>query len=220
MEADPMSEFEFETDGEADTEFEYDEFEADAEGVLGEAEEMELAAELLGVSDEAELDQFLGKLFKRIGRGLGKVIKNPKLRKLGGFLKGAIKKALPIAGGAVGTFFGGPVGTALGSKLASTAGDMFGLELEGLSYEDQEFEVARRVVRLGAQAVKNAALSPDSGSPELDAKKAMINAAKKHAPGMLRPATPSAPHGHGYGSGTGRSGRWLRRGRKIVLLGV
>jgi hypothetical protein len=43
------------------------------ESLLSEAEELELAAELLEVSSEEEMDQFLGKLFKGIGRGLKKV---------------------------------------------------------------------------------------------------------------------------------------------------
>lgn len=35
------------------------------------------------------------------------------------------KTALPIAGGAVGTFFGGPIGTALGTQLGQAAGSAF-----------------------------------------------------------------------------------------------
>lgn len=37
-----------------------------------EAEEMEMAAELLEVTDEAELDQFLGNLIKKAGRLVGR----------------------------------------------------------------------------------------------------------------------------------------------------
>ena len=53
----------------------------------------------------------------------------------------------------------------MGSKLASAAGSMFGLELEGLSYEDQEFEVAKQVVRLGGAAANIAAQAPQSAPP-------------------------------------------------------
>src|SRR5689334_20580476 len=42
-------------------------------GELTESEVMELAAELLEVHDEAELEQFLGSLFKKIGSGLKKI---------------------------------------------------------------------------------------------------------------------------------------------------
>ena len=57
MEIDPEAEYE----PEFESDYEYGEFEApDTEAVFDEAEEMEMAAELLGVSDEAELDQFWG----------------------------------------------------------------------------------------------------------------------------------------------------------------
>jgi len=57
-------EFEGLQEFEGNTEFEtYGEY----EGTISEAEEMELAAELLSVSNEAELEQFLGKLFKKAG---------------------------------------------------------------------------------------------------------------------------------------------------------
>jgi uncharacterized protein (DUF697 family) len=214
-----VTEFESDLD---EYEAEYDEYEAEyedeyeyAEGVFDEAEEMELAAELLSTSDEYELDQFLGKLFKKVGRKVKKFAKSATSGSLGSIIKGAAKKALPIVGGALGTVVGGPVGTALGSKLASGAGNMFGLELEGLSPEDQEFEVARRVVRFAGEAAKNAAEISPAVEPRTAAKAAAVAAAKKHAPGLLRPQ-PRMPSG----IGAARSGRWLRRGAKIVLMGV
>ena len=57
--------------------------------VFDDADEMELAAELLAVGDEGELDQFLGKLISKAGNAIGKAVKGPVGRKLGGFLKGA-----------------------------------------------------------------------------------------------------------------------------------
>ena len=44
---------------------------------FNEMEEMELAAELLEVTDEAELDQFLGKLLKKAGRAVGRSAEKP-----------------------------------------------------------------------------------------------------------------------------------------------
>ncbi len=44
----------------------------EVESPLDEVEEMELAAELLAVSSEEELDQFLGKFFKRAGKAIKK----------------------------------------------------------------------------------------------------------------------------------------------------
>jgi hypothetical protein len=93
------------------------EFESDQEfetyGPFSEAEEMELAAELLSVSDEAELEQFLGGLIKKAGRAVGGVIKSPLGQALGSAAGNAL---LPGVGGVV------------GGKLASASGKMFGLD--------------------------------------------------------------------------------------------
>lgn len=81
----------------------------------------ELASELLEVRSDQELDHFLGSLFNKVASGIGKVIKSPVGKALGGILKTVAKKALPIAGGALGTFVGGPLGGMVGSKLADVA---------------------------------------------------------------------------------------------------
>jgi uncharacterized protein (DUF697 family) len=204
--------------GQEEYEFQ-DEYEfegSDTEAVFDEMEEMELAAELLGVTDEAELDQFLGKLFKKVGGAVGKFVKSPVGRTLGKVLKGVAKKALPVVGGALGSFVPG-VGTAIGTTLGKAASNLFEVELEGLSPEDQEFEVARRFVQLAGAAAKNAALAPPTANPQAAAKMALTAAAKKHAPGLLRGGAASSSTA---AAGRGRSGRWIRRGRKIVLLGV
>jgi len=196
------------------------------ESPLNEALEMELASELLEVTTEEELDRFLGSLIRKVGRGIGKVVKSPIGRAIGGVLKKAAKVALPLAGRAVGTFFGGPLGGMVGGKLADVAGKAFGLELEGMSNEDAEFEVARRFVRLASATVNNAASGPSAGNPRAIAQTAFTAAARRHAPGLLRgrlpgspdaaalqPAGPAGPCGR-------RRGVWVRRGRRILLLGV
>ncbi len=165
--SDEMLEADYEEESdqsEFDTEQEYD-GEAELENPLDEVEEMEYAAELLEITDEQELDQSLGKLISRVSRAAGGIIRSPAGKALGGMLKSAAKKALPIAGRAVGTYFGGPAGGAIGGKLASAAGGIFGLELEGMSGEDQEFEVARRFVRLAASATQKAAQAPAGAGP-------------------------------------------------------
>ena len=225
-----MTEYEPEYEYEAlqADEFEFDEFESSDMEVLGEADEMDLASELLSVSDEAELDQFLGKLIRKVGKGLKKGVGSPIGKQLGGFLKGAVKKVLPVATGAVGTFLGGPVGAAVGGQLGAVASDALGLELEGMSAEDQEFEVARRLVRFSGDAVKRALKSQTHGNPAAIARKAVIEAARKHAPGLVTANNGSAAEyeseyeyerGANRG-GSGQSGRWVRRGRKIILMGL
>lgn len=215
-ELDPEMEDYYETD-----ESEFDEYEyADTEGVFDEATEMDLASELLAVSDEEELDQFLGGLIKKAGRTIGKFVKTPTGQALTGLLKGAAKKYLPTIAGAVGTAFGGPVGAALASQLASKAGQAFGLELEGLSPEDQEFETAKHYVRWAGEAAKNAALAPPAADPVATAKSAAVTAAQQHAPGLLKSAPPPSAMGMGgrVRRGTGRSGRWFRLKRDLIVL--
>jgi hypothetical protein len=194
-------------------------------GVFSEAEAMELAAELLEVSSEEELEQFLGSLIKKAGRAAGQFIKSPVGQQLGGLLKGAAKKALPMVGSAIGGYFGGSSGAKIGSQVASTAGRIFGLELEGLSLEDQEYEAAKSFVQFAGTAAKKAASAPPTANPRAVAQSAVLAAARQLAPGLvsgIRPTTPSATAGTvcpSCGSGA-RSGRWMRRGNKIILFGV
>ena len=188
--------------------------------VFGETEQMELASEFLEITSEAELDRFLGGLIERAGRTIGKFVKSPEGQAIGGILKGAAKQVLPGIGSAVGGYFGGPTGAKLGGDVASAAGRAFGLELEGLSSEDREFEVARRYVSFAGEAVKNLASAPSGLDPRTAANAAAVAAAKTHAPGLLPPRQ-AGMEPQSYSSfPTGHSGRWMRRGNKIVLYGI
>jgi len=218
----PYGEMELNGEYEEGNEFE---FEFEGQGIFSEAEEMELAAELLDIRSEAELDQFIGKFLSKAARTVGRAIKSPVGRQIGGLLKGVAKKALPMVGGALGNLVLPGVGGAIGSQLASAAGSMFGLELEGLSPEDREFEVARRLVRLGGEAVRQAAITGGSMPPQAAAQKALIAAARQHAPGLANEFSYGGGYGsrsYGYGrmGGSRQSGRWIRRGNRIVLLGI
>jgi hypothetical protein len=170
---------------------------------FSENEELELAAELLDVRNEQELDHFLGGLISKVGNAIGSVVKSPIGQALGGVLKKVAKTALPIAGSALGTFIGGPAGGLIGGKLASTAGNLFGLELEGLSGEDREFEVARRFVRFASSAARHATRVPRGANPHQAARWATIAAARRHAPGLLRKAggRPAGAPRRGPGAG-------------------
>lgn len=192
--------------------------ESDGETVLGEADETELAGELLEVTNEAELDRFLGKLLGRAARGIGAAVRSPLGRAVGGVLKGVAKKALPLAGGALGGAIGGPLGARIGSGLASAAGSALGLEGETLEQEDLEFEGAKQFVRLGADTLRQAAATPPGADPRAAAQNAAIAAAGRHAPGLLGAAARPMPGG--MAGWRGRSGRWMRRGNRIVLFGV
>lgn len=190
--------------------FEFD-FESEGEsggGVFSEYEQMELAAELLEVQSEAELEQFLGDLIKKAGSAIGKVVRSPVGQAIGGALKSAAKVALPLAGRAAGAFFGGPLGATIGGKLASVAGSALGLELEGLSNEDREYEAAKQFVKFAGETVKEALAQP-AANPAAAAAAALRIAAQKHAPGLV-----------GAVGGRSASGTWVRRGNTIIVAGV
>jgi hypothetical protein len=203
--------FEFIGENEAGETFE---FQAESSEVFGESEVNEIAAELLAVSSEQELNQFLGDLIKKAGKAVGTFVNSPLGKQLGGMLKNVAGKALPMAGAALGNLVVPGVGGAVGGKLASMAGKAFGLELEGLSQEDREWEVAKQFVRLAADATKSAASAPPNVGVSDAARQAVAQAVSKYAPGLMsNGAARAATMG-------GQSGRWIRRGAKIVLYGV
>jgi hypothetical protein len=189
------------------------------ESPLSEAEEIDLAAELLSVSSEEELDQFLGKFFKRIGSGLkkaGRFIGKRVLPVLGKGLKTLAKAALPIAGKVLGSFIPIPgVGTAIGGAIGTAVSQALELEFSGVSAEETELEMARRFVRMATTAAQRAAVA----SPDIDAEvvvnEAIVSAARKHLPYFrLRKSERSGM------PVTTQQGRWIRRDRQIVLLGA
>lgn len=202
-------------------EFAENEWSPEAGGAFSEAEEMELASELLSVSNEGELDRFLGDLVSRATKAVGSFARSPIGQAVGGVLKGVAKKALPMAGTAIGTYFGGPLGAKIGSGLANAASNALGLEAE-MAGEDRELEGAKQFVRLAAQTAAQAAAAPPGADPRAVAQQAAVAAAKQLAPGLLSAATaaaaPSAAAAARPGAAT--SGRWVRRGNRIVVFGA
>lgn len=214
-------------------------------GMFSEAQEAELANELLSVSNEAELEQFLGNFLKKAASVAGQAIRSPVGQAIGGVLKGVAKKALPLAGGALGAYFGGPLGAKIGSGLASAAGNALGLEAESMEGEEREYEGAKQFVRLAADTVNRAAAAR-GGDPRAVAQAAAMAAARQFAPGLLGngggqngaggqggQGSQGSQGGWGKGaqggqggwgqnasSGGAQSGRWARQGRKIILYGV
>lgn len=216
--------------------------------------ESELADQLLEITSEEELDQFLGKLARSVVRGAKSFVRSPIGRALGGALKSVAKKALPIVGGAIGSFVAPGLGTAIGSKLGSLAGGLLEAEeAEAMGEEEAQQEAARRYVRFARAAYRNAARTPRSVPPKPAARAAFTSAARLYAPSLLgsrrparRPNPPGATWGAPYagavsyagpgwnqqpdqtwgGSGDDGSsappdeGRWVRRGGKVILLGL
>ena len=176
------------------------------ESAYSDQELNDLAAELLTISDEGELDEFFKKLLSRAGSFA---------KKLAPVLKPLAKKFLPIAGTAVGTFFGGPIGAKLGGKLGSLASNLFEVDMEGLEPQEAEMEVARGIVKLATAAADQAAAAPPTADPNQVVRAAMTAAAQQHAPGLLR--------GRAAGGVRGpirRSGKWVRQGNRLIVIGL
>lgn len=187
----------FENENENENEFEDEDFlgalgnivssvlGGELESPLHEMQELELAHELLEVQSEQELEDFLGKVFKSAVKGVSNFAKSSAGKALGGALKGLAKKALPVVGGALGSFVAPGVGTAIGSKLGSMASNLFEMEGE-IGEQELELEMARRVVRIGATAARNASRTAGSAPPKVVASRALVTATRRHAPNALR----------------------------------
>lgn len=204
---------------------EYESSYGETAGPLGEAEEMELAAEFQEISNEQELDRFIGNLFKKATSFVGKMLPPGVGKTLGGMVKGLAKQVLPLAGSALGNLALPGIGGMVGGQLGSFATKAFGLELEGLSPEDQEFEVARHFVRLASDAAQEATFAPPTAPPQVAAQQAFRAAAEKHAPGLVAGpngqaamAGPQRPAQQGNQGNRRRSGRWIRAGRRVIIL--
>ncbi len=182
-----------------------------------ESDEMELAAQLLEVTSEEELEQFLGDLVKAASSAVRGFAGSSTGKALGGMLKTAAKTALPHVGRAIGDFVAPGAGGGIGQRAGQWLGNQ--LELEGLSAEDQEFEVARAVVRLGKDATQTAIAAGPGGPPRQAAGNAVVAAAQRQLPGMVPLLARGGPAPTGQ-QDKQRSGRWIRRGRRIVLLDV
>lgn len=192
-------------------------FEGTWNEVLNEDEVLALTSELLEVQNEDEMDQFLGKLFRRVGRIAKGIMRSPIGKLAGGALRNVARAALPLAGKALGTFVGGPVGTMIGGQLANMAGQALGLELQEMSGQEADFAAARQFVRFATDFLRRAGQAPSGANPAAVVRNAVTAAAQKLAPGLLGRNMPRLPIGP---AGAGRQGKWVQRGRTITLFGV
>lgn len=182
----------------------------DTEAVFDEAAEMELAAGLLEAKSEGELDRFINDLIDRAGRAAGVVAQPAAQDALTGMLKAAAKRAVPVVARRVGS----TLGAGTGVQVVRAAARYLGLELEGLSPEDQEFEAARRLIRFAGEAAKNAVTAPAGMPPEA----AIARAARRHAPGLLSQFLDQRSADPGAGRNPAASGRWVRRDQNIIVI--
>jgi hypothetical protein len=112
----------------------------------------ELAAGLLDVVSESELEDFLGGLVVETARNAGRRIGADNGRALVASLRRTAEQTLPTLSVAL-----GDAGRSVAPGAARTAARIFGVELEGMSAEDRDFEIARRFVRFAQAATVQAA---------------------------------------------------------------
>jgi hypothetical protein len=184
-----------------------------------ESPEMELAQELLEVTSEEELEEFLGKLVRSVARGASSFMKSGVGRAVGGVLRSVAKTALPMVGSALGTFVAPGIGTAIGGQLGSMASKLLETEeLESMGEEEAEFEAARRYVRWASGTVRTAMRAPRGTPPRLVARSAAVASARRHAPALVRSTSGAQTsswrgrRGPGWGTGGPAPYRGRRRG--------
>lgn len=132
--------------------------------------EMDFTARLLEARSAEELAPVLSDLVGRAAKG---PLREPVLR----VLHRAARMVFPLDA------------TRAPADLKRKAATVFGLELEGLSPEDKEFEVARRFVRLAADAAQQA-LARAAQPAGQAVQQALMQSARRNAPGLLRQDIP------------------------------
>lgn len=167
-------------------------------------DELMFAATLLEVAGEDELEAYFDDMIAALGRSGRIAPGSPAGQSLRRALSGAAHIVLAPRKGNAGSP-GRPLIEALGrdggADLKARAARVFGIELEGMSPEDKEFELARRFVGFAADAIRRAdAATPGRAGLET----ALQQAARHHAPGLLRCAVR-------------QSGRWRREGSRIIV---
>lgn len=179
----------------------------DEDEEAAETAELELATEFLEIQGEQELDRFIGKLLRSGAGALSDFARTREGRQLGGILKQAAGRALPVLGRAAGRAVGGAIagatggsrrkyqrtGARLGDSVGAMAKRYFGLELEGISPEDQEFEVARRFVQFARDAVRECLSRLGTGPARQIAQEAVASAGQRLAPGLVTERVLDAP---------------------------
>src|SRR5258708_40227689 len=98
---------------------------------------MELAAELLEVRDEQELNYFLGDLIRKAAGVLGKAVNSQLGQSLGGMLtssaRNAALQAVPVISDAIGSRIGGGLGAPIAKGMTAVGTSAPGQECGGLN---------------------------------------------------------------------------------------
>jgi hypothetical protein len=165
-----------------------------------------LAAELLDVVNESELEHFLRRLVADGARRSGGAVPPDIVRGLVEVLRTTAQRTLPTLSAGAGVSI--VSGASPQHSTAETAARVFGLELEGMSAEDRDFEIARQLVRFAQAATARAAGTQLPGSPGAGVAAVVAGAGRDFAPGLLAASSPPG------------IGAWRRSGSSVELIGV
>jgi uncharacterized protein (DUF697 family) len=161
------------------------------EAVLPPGQEVQLAQRLLEASNEQELSQLLGGIVNTVGRavqGIRGAANSPQGRALIGAVTPLARAALPNIGGAIGGAIVPGLGAQIGRTLGTAASSLFETESAGMDREQEQFEVARRVVQLTSAAARDVAMAPPGSPPDLVGEFGLIRAAASFARPLFRSA--------------------------------
>lgn len=114
------------------------------------SQNIELSSRLLDVTNERQLNEFLHELVTSTCRRTGQPLTPDATRDLVADLTRTAVTTVPTLSAVLGV--GGPRGSTHREAAVGRASRMFGLELEGLSAEDRDFEIAREFVRFAQAA--------------------------------------------------------------------
>ena len=165
---------------------------------LSEEAEMELAGELLAVTNEAELEQYMENFFNETSGRYRRPHRHHGRRRLRRHFRRYLRDRDDDAMQPV------PIAAAVVPAEPDDGGE-------------QELESARRCVRLAAAVAKKAAENPPATYPAAaahgqapGASQAGAGAAHSPAGPLGAPAQPAQP----------QAGRWVRKGGNLILLGI
>lgn len=172
--------------------------------------EGELVNELLSVTNEYELENFLGNVWNAAKRlynsPQGQAIKKD-------FVAGAKsfgKKMLPGIGRNIGSYIGGSTGANIGGSLANAASNWLFNEVGEAEAVDY-----LRVVRKAAKYLNKALSEGATGAPRAMVTQAINQAAR---PVLAKRRAQSTA---GYnGSSSKKQGKWFRQGNQLILQGA
>lgn len=142
----------------------------------------DLAAELLDVVNESEFRNFIDRLAAETVRAGGRPIPRDTAKALLAILRQTAERTLPTLTLAIGE----EPRAAAAAPVAHAAARVFGLEAEGMSAEDRDYEIARQFVRFALTALAHAGTTyaPDPAGAAVDA---VSQAGRKFAPGLVTP---------------------------------